>query len=167
MASETDRLSIGPAGLDIAVDVATWGGAEPSIVFVHDGLGSIAQWGDVPGRTAAVSGRGVLAYDRAGHGGSAPVPTGAHPADWMTTEADVPAALIERVATGPVRLVGHSDGGSIAMLCAVRHPHRVRDLVRPRGARHRSGLTRQPDVLLHARRSLAPVGLGPPGLGGG
>lgn len=125
MAGELQRHAIGPAELD----VATWGSGGASTVFVHDGLGSIAQWGDVPARAATVSGRCMLAYDRAGHGASTPVPDGPHPADWMTAEADVLAALIELVADEPVRVVGHSDGGSIALLCAVRHPHLVRDLV--------------------------------------
>jgi pimeloyl-ACP methyl ester carboxylesterase len=120
-----EQIAIGRAHLD----VAQWGRAAPSIVFVHDGLGSIRQWHDVPERTAAASGRTVLAYDRSGHGRSTPVPTGAWPPNWMTHEADLLARLIEDRASGPVRLVGHSDGGSIALLCATRHPSLVSDVV--------------------------------------
>src|SRR6188472_2804825 len=104
-----------------SLDVAAWG-SEPSIVFVHDGLGSIAQWREVPERVASASGRATLAYNRSGHGRSTPVPQGPWPVDWMGHEAEVLAALIERAASAPVRLVGHSDGGTIALLCAGGRP---------------------------------------------
>lgn len=125
MSTADPQIAIG--GLQL--DLATWGRGEPSIVFVHDGLGSIRQWRDVPKRTAETTNCGVVAYNRAGHGRSTPVPSAAWPADWMTTEAHVLAALIERSAGGPVRLVGHSDGGSIALLCAALHPELVADVV--------------------------------------
>jgi len=110
-------------------DVAVWGDGPVGIVFAHEGLGSIGQWRDVPAATAAAAGCRVLAYNRAGHGSSTPVPTGPWPADWMHREAEVLAALIEAVADGPVRLVGHSDGGSIALLCAADRPDLVTDVV--------------------------------------
>jgi pimeloyl-ACP methyl ester carboxylesterase len=111
------------------LETAAWGPDDPSVVFVHDGLGSIAQWGDVPAAVAARSGRGVLAYNRAGHGASVPVPSGPHPPDWMAHEAHVLAALVEQRAAWPVRLVGHSDGGTIALLCAVQRPDLVDGVV--------------------------------------
>lgn len=113
---------------DHGLDIATWGHA-PSTVFVHDGLGSIGQWRDVPQRVAAISGRGTLAYDRAGHGRSTPVPRGPWPIDWMAHEAEVLADVIARHAVSPARLVGHSDGGTIALLCAAKRPDLVSDVV--------------------------------------
>src|SRR5262245_18217458 len=116
--SDEGQLSIAGRRLD----VETWGSAtprtEPSIVFVHEGLESIAQWRDAPGRASATSGLATLAYNRSGHGRSHPVPDSPWPADWMSVEAHALAELLERHAAPPVRLVGHSDGGTISLLCA-------------------------------------------------
>jgi pimeloyl-ACP methyl ester carboxylesterase len=95
----------------------TWGDGPPSIVMLHDGLGSISQWRDLPACLHRSTGWTVLAYDRAGHGDSRPVPTGAWPADWLHTEADVLAALLATGSDRPL-LVGHSDGASIALIHA-------------------------------------------------
>ena len=111
------------------LDVVRWGAPTPSIVFVHDGLGSIGQWRRIPERAAVASGLGVLAFNRSGHGRSLPIPTGAWPPDWISTEAEVLARLIEQHCEGAVRLVGHSDGGSIALVCAARRPDLVTDVV--------------------------------------
>jgi pimeloyl-ACP methyl ester carboxylesterase len=96
--------------------VATWGPGRPSIVLLHDGLGSIGQWQEVPSGLAARTGRTVLAYDRAGHGRSTPVPVGAWPADWLRREADVLAGLLDALDIEDPVLVGHSDGGSVAAI---------------------------------------------------
>ncbi len=115
--SETSTVAVGEAELT----VARWGYGPAEIVLLHDGLGSIGQWRTIPGRLAAETGRTVLAYDRPGHGRSIPVPTGAWPADWLHLEAARFARLLDRlgdrVAPHPL-LVGHSDGGSIALLHA-------------------------------------------------
>ena len=98
--------------------VQTWGAGPAEIVLLHDGLGSIRQWRDVPAAIHLRTGRTVLAYDRSGHGTSTPAPTGPWPADWLHTEADVLDALLDRLAIDAPVLVGHSDGGSIALLLA-------------------------------------------------
>ena len=98
--------------------VTTWGDGAPEIVMLHDGLGSVSQWRDVPARLHEATGCTVMAYDRAGHGSSTPVPTGAWPADWLHREADVLTELLDAVAAECPVLVGHSDGGSIALLAA-------------------------------------------------
>ena len=58
----------------------------PTIVMLHEGLGSIALWGDFPDQIAAATGAGVFAYSRAGYGNS----TGAklpRSTSFMTEEA--------------------------------------------------------------------------------
>ena len=110
-----------------AMTVARWGDGPADIVLLHDGLGSIGQWRTIPGRLAAETGRPVLAYDRPGHGRSTPVPSGPWPADWLHREADRFGRLIDalgsEVADRPL-VVGHSDGGSIALLQAAARPDR-------------------------------------------
>ncbi len=97
---------------------ATWGVGKPSIVMLHDGLGSIEQWRDVPELVAQRTGATVLAYDREGHGSSTPIPTDAWPPDWMSQQATVLGELLDKLGIVDPILVGHSDGGSIALLHA-------------------------------------------------
>jgi pimeloyl-ACP methyl ester carboxylesterase len=97
-------------------------GAEPALVFLHEGLGSVALWRDFPDELARVTGRRALIYSRAGHGES-PAPAAPRTPRFMHDEAleALPELLREHGIERPV-LVGHSDGGSIALIHASRHP---------------------------------------------
>lgn len=99
-----------------SLHAAVWGSGVPEIVMLHDGLGSIAQWRDLPELIAQRSGRTVLAYERAGHGSSTPVPTGPWPTDWLHREAAVLGEVLQTVGCERPALVGHSDGGSTALI---------------------------------------------------
>ena len=101
----------------------TWGDGPAEIVLLHDGLGSIAQWNDVPERIAAHTGATVMAYDRPGHGAAEPVPDGPWPTEWIRHNAKLLGDLL--AGTDRPMLVGHSDGGSIALLFAAMYPDRV------------------------------------------
>lgn len=103
---------------DARLRAATWGDGEPALVMLHDGLGSIPQWKSVPGQVAERTGLTVMAYERAGHGASTPAPTGPWPADWLHREAKVLGELLRSQAISAPILVGHSDGGSTALLHA-------------------------------------------------
>jgi len=102
-------------------------GAEPTLVFLHEGLGSVGLWRTFPERLAAATGRRALLYSRAGHGFS-DVPGEPRTPRFMHDEAleVLPALLAEAGIEDPV-LVGHSDGASIALIHAAAHP--VRGLV--------------------------------------
>jgi pimeloyl-ACP methyl ester carboxylesterase len=90
----------------------------PTLVLLHEGLGSVAMWRDFPSRLAAASGCRTLVYSRYGYGQSdvlqAPFGT-----DFMHREAReaLPELLAALNIEKPV-LVGHSDGASIALLHA-------------------------------------------------
>src|SRR3954447_13895995 len=88
-------------------------GAEPALVFLHEGLGSVALWRDFPRRLAEATGRRALGLSRAGHGFS-DVPDEPRTTRFMHDEAleVLPRVLAEHDIVNPV-LVGHSDGGSI------------------------------------------------------
>ena len=58
----------------------------PTIVMLHEGLGSAGLWGDFPDRLQAATGAGVLAYSRAGYGASTAA-TRPRPLDYMHVEA--------------------------------------------------------------------------------
>jgi len=99
---------------------ATWGSGPVEIVLAHDGLGSISQWRETPADIASATGVAVMAYERAGHGASTPVPDGTWPTDWLHREADVLGELLRAMNIDQPLLVGHSDGGTIALLHAAR-----------------------------------------------
>jgi pimeloyl-ACP methyl ester carboxylesterase len=94
----------------------------PALVFLHEGLGSVALWRDFPARVAEASGRRVLVYSRFGHGASDPPDTPRTPRFMHDEALDVLPALLERFDLRDPILVGHSDGGSIALIHAGRVP---------------------------------------------
>jgi pimeloyl-ACP methyl ester carboxylesterase len=97
-------------------------GTTPTLVFLHEALGSIRQWRDFPHRLAAATGCRALVYDRCGAGGSDPL-AGPRPLDYLEVEARkvLPEVLAACGIDRPV-LVGHSDGGTIALLYAAAFP---------------------------------------------
>ena len=114
---ETGPIQVGAR----SINVARFGEGQPEIVMLHDGLGSIAQWREIPSLIADVTGAAVLAYDRSGHGGS--LTTGPADPDWLHTEAAFLAELLEGLNISRPLVVGHSDGGSIALLHAASGGH--------------------------------------------
>lgn len=96
-------------------------GADPPLLFLHEGLGSVRLWRGWPERVAAATGRRVVAYSRLGHGFS-DLPPAPRAVDFMHREAAevVPALRAALGLVDPV-LVGHSDGGSIALVHAATH----------------------------------------------
>ena len=105
--------------------------AAPTIVMLHEGLGSAGLWGDFPERLARRTKAGVLVYSRAGYGRSSPVAL-PRPLDYMQREAtEVLPKLLDAVGFRRGVLVGHSDGASIAAAYAGSiQDHRVRGLSR-------------------------------------
>ena len=77
----TGFLRIGGADLEYRMIGPTPGDA-PTLVMLHEGLGSAGLWGDFPDRLADATGAGVLAYSRAGYGASTAVKL-PRPLDYM------------------------------------------------------------------------------------
>jgi len=98
----------------------------PTLVFLHEGLGSVALWRDWPAQLCERLGFAGLVYSRQGYGQSAPRPhvrgQGRLQPDYMHREAlqVLPALLAQLGISRPV-LIGHSDGGTIALLHAAHH----------------------------------------------
>jgi pimeloyl-ACP methyl ester carboxylesterase len=104
------------------------GGAH-TIVMLHEGLGSISMWKDFPRQIVQKTHCGALVYSRYGHGKSERLAE-KRPAEFMHQEARVvlPGLLAQFEIERPV-LLGHSDGGSIAILHAASSPAKVRAMV--------------------------------------
>lgn len=93
-------------------------GAAPTLVFLHDGLGSAALWRGFPAAVCTALACGGLVYSRLAHGGS-DAGLRPRPSSFMHDEARGALPwLLEHFQIGPHALVGHSDGGSIALLNA-------------------------------------------------
>jgi pimeloyl-ACP methyl ester carboxylesterase len=106
--------------------------ALPTLVFLHEGLGSVSTWRDFPDRVAAATGCGALVYSRYGYGRS-DVLERAHRVDYMHREAlDFLPEVLEKLGIDDPLPVGHSDGGSIALIYAgARHPAKAVVLLAP------------------------------------
>jgi len=91
--------------------------APHALVFLHEGLGSVAQWRDTPAAIARATGLPAFVYSRRGYGRSAPVSV-PRPLSYMHDEAAaLPAIFGDAGITEPI-LIGHSDGASIAIIAA-------------------------------------------------
>src|ERR1700709_1224767 len=118
-AADLEYRMIGPAPADA-----------PTIVMLHEGLGSAGLWGDFPEKLQAATGAGVFAYSRTGYGASTPAKL-PRPLDYMHIEAlDVLPKVLETIGFRRGLLLGHSDGASIAAIYAGSHQdHRVEGIV--------------------------------------
>jgi pimeloyl-ACP methyl ester carboxylesterase len=103
------------------LETAWWGPSPteaPTLVLLHEGLGCVALWRDVPALLAEATGCGVFAYSRFGYGRSDPKPL-PWPLTYMQDEArDVLPRVLDAAGITEAILVGHSDGGSIAAVFA-------------------------------------------------
>lgn len=131
MADWTDSGTLTAGGK--ALEYACFGPAPDqatTLVMLHEGLGCVALWRDIPERISALTGMGVVAYSRAGYGQSdlADLP---RPLDYMTREAvEVLPEVLDGLGISRAVLLGHSDGATIAAEYAGRlQDHRIRGLI--------------------------------------
>jgi pimeloyl-ACP methyl ester carboxylesterase len=101
----------------------------PTLVFLHEGLGSIEMWHDFPVAVMGTTGCDALIYDRWGHGQSDPLDE-KRTLRYVHDEAlsSLPEVLRELKVDDAI-LIGHSDGGSIALIFAAEFPNLVRGLI--------------------------------------
>ena len=127
--SDTGFLELPPLRLEYRM-IGPPPEAAPTIVMLHEGLGSVSLWGEFPDKIAAATGAGVFAYSRAGYGKS----TGAklpRTTSFMDEEAcEVLPRVLDAIGFRRGVVLGHSDGASIATIYAGSvQDHRVRGLV--------------------------------------
>jgi pimeloyl-ACP methyl ester carboxylesterase len=122
-----EMVQINGVALEVQQLAGATGRQLTPIVFLHEGLGSVAMWRDWPQQVCAATGRSGVVYSRRGYGQSEPVAdmrgAGRLGPDYLHREAwEVLPALLEALEIERPVLLGHSDGGSIALLHASRHP---------------------------------------------
>jgi pimeloyl-ACP methyl ester carboxylesterase len=101
----------------------------PVLVFLHEGLGSVARWKDFPAEVVRVTGVPALVYSRYGYGKSDRLAE-ARRVDYMHREAlEVLPELLDALSIRNPILIGHSNGASIALIHAGAGSRPVRGLV--------------------------------------
>src|SRR5262249_53625904 len=114
-------VTVGPGKLEYElIEVAS--ADAPTLVMLHEGLGSLSMWRDFPRRLAERTGARILAYSRHGYGQSAGL-AAPRAVSYMHAEAlSVLPQLLHQLGIERPILFGHSDGGSIALIHASRYP---------------------------------------------
>ncbi|MEO8717302.1 MAG: alpha/beta fold hydrolase [Burkholderiales bacterium] len=110
-----------------------WRGARPerapTLVFLHDALGSVRLWRDFPDQLVKATGCGALIYDRWGSGDSEALAPPYAP-DYLLREAlDALPGVLAQTGVRDAILIGQSDGASIALAYAGAHPEHVRGVI--------------------------------------
>ncbi len=104
-------------------------GPRPTLVFLHEGLGSMGLWRDFPDRVARRLGAPAVVYSRFGYGGSDGLLAKRTP-HFMHEEAlDFLPRLLDQLEIQRPLLIGHSDGASIALIHAAASKRPVTGLV--------------------------------------
>ena len=103
-------------------------GKTPTLVFLHEGLGCIEIWRDFPETLCTFTGFSGLVYDRKGYGGSENIEE-PWPVDYLQKESLIYLpALLKECNIDDTILIGHSDGGTIALIAAA-HSNIIRGII--------------------------------------
>ena len=129
MLADAGFLDLDPLRLEYRM-IGPRPGAAPTVVMLHEGLGSAELWGSFPDEIAAATGAGVFVYSRAAYGRS---PPGKLPrsTSFLNEEAcEVLPRVLDAIGFQRGLLLGHSDGASIATIYGGSvQDHRVRGIV--------------------------------------
>jgi pimeloyl-ACP methyl ester carboxylesterase len=133
--ADVQRVPVAVDGKVVELEVELIGTGPRLIVFLHEGLGSLASWGDWPRKLCAATNSRGLVYSRYGYGHSSTrSPEKPWPHDYLDSEARacLPALLqalgIDALRDPPI-LFGHSDGATIALQYAAAFPQAVAAVV--------------------------------------
>ena len=102
-------------------DGSRWDNRSPVVIFLHEGLGSVEQWKDFPEKFLKKCHIPILLYDRLGYGKSS-LRSEKRGLDYIHKEEKLLIRLIRKLSLKQYYLLGHSEGGSLALIHAARHP---------------------------------------------
>jgi pimeloyl-ACP methyl ester carboxylesterase len=125
-----ETIQVNGSALEVQRIPGPQGGTLSPIVFLHEGLGSAGMWRDWPRQVCDATGRAGFVYSRRGYGKSSGVAdvraAGRLKPDYMHREAlDVLPSLLASAGIEKPVLLGHSDGGTIALIHAAHFPVRA------------------------------------------
>jgi pimeloyl-ACP methyl ester carboxylesterase len=116
--SDASHAFVEVCGQRLEVQTIPGPAARPTLVLLHEGLGSISTWREFPSQLAAATGCPVVVYSRYGYGNS-DVLAAPFQVDYMHREAlEALPELLAKLGIAQPILVGHSDGASIALIYA-------------------------------------------------
>ena len=102
----------------------------PYLVFLHEGLGCTSMWGGFPRLLCESTGCPGLLYDRRGYGLSSPAEqprSNEYLQDYALNE--LPSVLAKTIPNSPYLLIGHSDGGTIALIHGAQQPPLLQGII--------------------------------------
>lgn len=94
----------------------------PTLLLLHEGLGCVTMWRHFPEKLAATTGCRLIVWSRAGYGGSDAYAELRTPRYMHREAEEMLPALIAALGIERPLLIGHSDGGSIALIFAGAYP---------------------------------------------
>ena len=117
---ETGFIEIKQSRIYYEQEIISDSADDPTLVFLHDALGSVKQWKDVPSQIADRLKMNALVYDRVGSGESDPF-VSSRPLNYLELEAtEMLPVLLDTLKIKNPWIIGHSDGGSIGLIFASR-----------------------------------------------
>jgi pimeloyl-ACP methyl ester carboxylesterase len=123
-------------GLHLYYEIHGTRGDHPPLVLLHGG-GSSIETSFSRALPELVKTRQVIAFDQQGHGRTADI---SERPFTFEQSADDAAALLRHLGIDRADFLGYSNGGSIAMQVAIRHPKLVRKLIVASAMVKRDGL---------------------------
>ncbi len=156
--AEPDSLFLDVDGLKVHYKVV--GQGDPTLVLLHGFAASVFSWRKVMDPLGEAG--TVIAFDRPAFG----LTERPMPGEWkdenpssLEAQADLTVRLMDELGVEKAVLVGHSAGGTIALLTTLRHPERVEALVLEDAAVYEPSST--PDWIRPLLRSPQMARLGP------
>lgn len=100
------------------------------IIFLHEGLGSLAQWKHFPEKLCRLTNSYGFVYDRSGYGKS-PGDLTTRNTHYLHESANELEEIMKQYISNDynVYLYGHSDGGSIALIYASQNASKISGLI--------------------------------------
>lgn len=97
----------------------------PTIIFLHDSLGSVKLWRDFPEQLSQLTDCNILVYDREGHGESSSFSITERPINYLEQGADTLHQIVKALDLNQIILFGHSDGATISLWYTAKYPEKV------------------------------------------